>query len=180
MRILRLTFGLAQLALFAGATTLQRLDLDEMVQRATSIVQAKVLDSHGVLRGGDVYTVYRLQVTDQWKSAPSKTIEVAVPGGVAGPLRQIVAGAPTLDVNREYVLFLWTSRTGLTQVLGLTQGLFRVIQDSEGATMAVRSAATELMLDKGGRPVADQAVSMPLLRLRAEVRRVSGQKGPER
>jgi len=43
-------------------------------------------------------------------------------------------------------MFLWTSKSGLTQVIGLSQGLFAVVPDSAGNSMVIRAAASEHML----------------------------------
>ena len=89
-------------------------------------------------------------------------------------IRQSVSGAPELKPGQEYVLFLWTSRSGLTQVMGLSQGLFKVSEEGSGGGSAIavvqRPAASELMLNRSGLPVDDHAVSMPLRDLRARVR----------
>ena len=53
-----------------------------------------------------------------------------------------MAGAPTLAAGQDYVLFLWTSKSGLTQVIGLSQGLFNVITNSQGQSIVSRGAAT--------------------------------------
>ena len=59
-------------------------------------------------------------------------------GGVAGGIRQSVSGAPELKPGQEYVLFLWTSRSGLTQVIGLSQGLFQLSEEgSEGGVVSL-------------------------------------------
>jgi len=86
---------------------------------------------------------------------------VAVPGGVAGGLRQIVPGVPQLRAGQEYVLFLWTSRSGLTQLMGMSQGLFTVERTTAGDIIVTRAAAGEQMLDGAGRAVRDEALSMP-------------------
>lgn len=97
-----------------------------------------------------------------------------MPGGVVDGIRQSVSGAPDLKPGQEYVLFLWTSRSGLTQVIGLSQGLFKVSEESSeggtGAALVQRPAASELMLNKSGLPVDDRAVSMQLQDLRSRVR----------
>ena len=123
-----------------------------------------------MLRGSDVYTVYKLEPIEVWKS-PAKGVptEVAIPGGVAEGLRQPVDGAPSLLQNHEYVLFLWTSKTGLTQLIGLSQGLFDV-RTADGNTV-FRAPAGERMLDAQGRPVSDTAVSMKLADLKVQVAR---------
>jgi hypothetical protein len=150
------------------ATTLEQLTLDEMARKSTAIVRARVMASHGVMRSGSVYTYFGLKVLENWKGQP--VTEVAIPGGVADGVRQIVSGAPELKPGQEYVLFLWTSRSGLTQVMGLTQGLFKVSGESSGEAVAQRPAASELILNRSGVPVQDRNVAMPLHDLRARVR----------
>lgn len=156
--------------------------MDDMIQQSTSIVRAKVTGFHGAFRGRDIYTYYQLQVLETVKSggAPNSTqMEIAVPGGVAAGVRQPVAGAPSLTVGAEYVLFLWTGRSGMTQVIGLSQGLFSVIPDpSDRATPAnstvVRAAATETMLDGNGNVAADQSVRLLWGDLRSRIQQRLG------
>jgi hypothetical protein len=198
MRIVSILAAFAGLLAPARATTLQQLGLDEIIQKSTAIVRAKVLGSAGRLRGQDIYTFYQLQVLEdfsaQGAAAPSheslappqrsvvrgsversagvRQMEVAVPGGSAGGLRQIVSGAPVLNAGDEYVFFLWTSPSGLTQVIGLSQGLFSVKETGQGDPVLARRPTSELMLDKYGRAVDDQSVSMRLSELRGRVQRV--------
>jgi hypothetical protein len=171
MRILSIALALAGTLTPARATTLQKLGLDEIILKSTAIVRAKVLGSAGTMRGQDIYTCYQLQILEEFKSAGVRQMEVAVPGGSARGLRQIVAGAPVLNAGDEYVFFLWTSPSGLTQVIGLSQGLFNVERNAAGDSVVARRAATDLMLDKSGHVVSDQAVSMPLSELRARVQK---------
>ena len=169
----RLLAGLA-FTLSAHATTLEQLTLDDMAQKSTAIVRARVTGSHTGTQGSNIYTYFRLQVVETWK-APGQTTgqqmtEVAVPGGTFNGIHQSVSGAPELKPGQEYVLFLWTSRSGLTQVVGLSQGLFRLSEEGSGKAVAQRPAASELMLNHSGLPVDDRAVSMPLRDLRTHVR----------
>jgi hypothetical protein len=178
MRSLLITLSLASVLAPVRGTTLERLPLDVMTGKSTAIVRAKVVGYTGVLRGADVYTVYRIEIVERWKgSAESNPVQVAVPGGVAGGWRQMVAGAPSLHVGEQYVMFLWTSRSGLTQLIGLSQGLFNVKQSGAGDAAVTRPAAGERMLDAGGHAVKDEAVSMKLSDLRAQVNRaLTGEK----
>jgi hypothetical protein len=174
---------IAGLAPRAWATTLEQLTLDEMAQKSTAIVRARVTGSHVGTHGShgtDIYTYFELQVIETWKSSEQitgkTTTEVAVPGGAFDGIRQSVNGAPELKTGQEYVLFLWTSRSGLTQVIGLSQGLFKVSEEGSeggrGTAVVQRPAASELMLNRSGLPVDDRAVSMPLQDLRTHVRQV--------
>ncbi len=154
----------------AEATTLQQLSLGEMTQKATAIVRARVTGATEVLRGSDVYTVYRLETLESVKAPNGITpTDVAVPGGVAGGMLQVVAGAPLLQAGQEYVLFLWTSRSGLTQLMGMSQGLFRVERTTTGDVIATRAAASEQILDSAGRAVRDETLTMPWAELKSKV-----------
>jgi len=169
--VLGVIAGLAPRAL---ATSLEQLTLDEMAQKSTAIVRARVTGSHSGMRGANIYTFFELQVMETWKSSGQTpgltTTEVAIPGGVADGIRQSVTGAPELKPGQEYVLFLWTSRSGLTQVIGLSQGLFQLSEEGSGKAVAKRPASSELMVVRSGLPVDDPAVSMPLQDLRTQVR----------
>jgi hypothetical protein len=149
-------------------TTLEQLTLADMARQSTTIVRARVSGSRSAYNGSAIYTYFQLQVLETWKSAPQNATgiatEVAVPGGAVDGVRQSVTGAPELKSGQEYVLFLWTSRSGLTQVIGLSQGRFSVVGDT-----VQRPPAAEFMLDRSGRPVEDRAMSLSIQALRAQV-----------
>jgi len=97
-------------------------------------------------------------------------VDVVLPGGVAQNLRQSFAGTPTLDTGAEYVLFLYTGKSGLTTIVGLTQGLFTLNSAAAGDPTATRTATRELMLDRAtGRPVKDDTLVMKMSSLRAQI-----------
>ena len=150
---------LASLAALASATTLQKLSLDDMIQQSTGIVRATVTGSRCALRGPNVYTFYRLHVLEAAKAARAgQDLEVAVAGGTAGGIRQLAIGSPELTAGSEYVLFLWTGKSGLTQIIGLSQGLFQVRKDASGNIRLTRPAADEPVVDRSGKAVDSQAV----------------------
>ena len=150
--------------------TLERLSLDDMIQKSTSIVRAKVAGSYAGFTGTVVYTHYQLQVSETYKGTTPAASEVAIPGGVANNLRQIFAGAPEFNTGDEYVFFLWTGKSGITQVIGLTQGLFAISAGSAADPVATRTASHELMLEPGtARQVKDQTLVMKLSDLRARI-----------
>jgi hypothetical protein len=162
----------------AWATTLRKLSIDDMIQQSTAIVRVKVTGSSTAFRDKDIYTYYQLQVIENMKSGSTssmtQSLAVAVPGGAAKGIRQMVAGAPVLASGQEYVIFLWTSKSGLTQVIGLSQGLFAVTQNSAGAAVIVRQPSISMMLNQSGQVVTDQPVSMTLTWLRSEIQSVLG------
>src|SRR5580698_1842300 len=150
----------------AGAATLQQLSLDQITQSATAIVRARVTGSSASFTGSTIYTHYKLQISETWKGAPGA--EVMLPGGVAGGYRQSFPGVPTLQTGAEYVLYLWkSSTTGITHVVGLTQGIFNVSQQADGSFQVSRPKIGETMLDATGHLVRDQAIQMQLSAMKA-------------
>jgi hypothetical protein len=154
-----LAWSVAQL----GAATLSRLTLDDMISQSTAIVRARITGSYAAARGPVIYTFYQAQVTAQWKGAGAAGIEIAVPGGTVNGLRQNFPGTPQLTEGKDYLLFVWTSKSGLTQIIGLTQGLFDISQDASGVSTVSRGATSNSMLDPHtGLVVKDQAIQMQL------------------
>ncbi|HKD05920.1 MAG TPA: hypothetical protein VKB79_08460 [Bryobacteraceae bacterium] len=158
------------MAAVAPAATLQQLSVDQMTESATSIVRARVAGSSASFTGPTIYTHYILQVTESWKGFTPA--EVMLPGGVVNGQRQSFPGVPVLSVGTEYVLFLWTSSsTGITHLVGLSQGLFNLSKQEDGSILATRPLIGEMILDAKGRKVADHAVTMPVATLRSHVSR---------
>ena len=174
MRIASITAALLASLGSLGATTLQKLTTDDMIKQSTAIVRATVIGSYTAQRGSDIYTYYQFQVTETLKAGPAKLAEVAVPGGTINGLRQFAAGAPGLTKGQDYVIFLWTGRSGMTQVIGLSQGLFTAMQNDANETVLIRGPIDSLMLDRAGHVIADQGVSMKLSDLRTEIQKVLG------
>jgi hypothetical protein len=152
----------------AAAATLQQLSMDQMTQSATAIVRARVTGSSASFTGSTIYTHYKLQVSETWKGVPGT--EVMLPGGVAGGYRQSFPGVPTLQTGAEYVLFLWkSSTTGITHIVGLTQGIFNVTPQADGSIQVGRPVIGEAMLDAAGHLARDHAVQMQLTDMKAHV-----------
>lgn len=173
MRTICLTIAFGALA---SATTLQRLSLADMISKSTAIVHAKATGSYTGVRGGDIYTYYQFQVSQTLKppGPPMKALQVAVPGGAAQGIRQTVPGAPNISIGVDYVLFLWTSPSGLTQVIGLSQGLFRMTSDPAGNAIIIRSASTEPMLDANGNAITDQGMVLRWSNVLSQIQKTVG------
>jgi hypothetical protein len=168
-RLLSIGFGLALAILPLQCATLERLSLSDMSVNSTAIVRAKVVSSYVAMSGPVIYTHYQLQVSERYKGAAQFTVDLAILGGVVNGVRQ-VWGAPQLNAGDEYVFFLWTGRSGLTQVMGLSQGLFAIAQDGSKDPAVTHTATHETMLDHNtGRPVQDHTLTMPLSGLKAEI-----------
>jgi len=159
-----------------SGTTLQQLSLADLTQQATLIVRAKLQPSYTALRGSVIYTHYAAQISETWKGGIVQQLDVAVPGGALNGTQQTYSGTPCFTPGQDYVLFLWTSRGGLTQVMGLSQGLFSVNMVS-GVPMVARAASSENLLGPGGQAINDTNFSMSLAGFRANVNQYLGIKG---
>lgn len=180
MRRLFITGLLVALGTLPGST-LRQLSLDDMIRQSTMIVHGTVQPANILQHGSMIFSHYTVQVTEIYKSpatspSPSGPIDFGVPGGSLNGITQRVAGAPILTVGQDYVLFLWTSKSGLTQVIGLSQGLLSVISVPGAAPMVARPAAAAGALNAAGQPVTTNDISMSLSALKTEISNVlSGQ-----
>jgi len=153
-------------AVIASATTLELLNFDALIDKSTLVVRGRVENCDGGFRGAMIYTQCAVEVIETLKGAPTAQVRFSVPGGRAGNLRQSIAGAPQFQTGAEYVLFLWTGPSGLTQVMGLSQGKFE-IRGSGATQTAVREAVSDVtMLDGMGHEVHDSGLRMTLSSLR--------------
>jgi len=169
-RCLMLAMVVTSCALPLECATLERLSLDDMINRSTMIVRGKVTASWAAITGSVISTHYQIQVSERFKGTPRNSVEVMVPGGTARGLSQSFSGSPVLKQGDEFVFFLWTSKGGITWITGLTQGLFALAGEDGTDRTATRSASRELMLDRQtSRPVKDSALSMKLSDLRSRV-----------
>ena len=177
MRRLGVFLILLAVALAASATTLEELSLDQMIQQSTAIVRAKVSSKSAITRGQSIYTQYRLSVLQQWKGTPATSVDVVVPGGVAGGLRQTFSGTPDIGLNSECVFFLWTGSSGLTHIIGLSQGIFELTTESNGTKVAARPELKAAVITPDGKPASGAAVRMTLADLTAQIEAVLGGAG---
>jgi len=169
VRVLRVSC-LAAVAVASQAAILEYLSTDDMIERSTAIVRARVLSTSAAQHGPLIYTHYAIQVVERFKGAEATRADVVIPGGAFQGLRQTFSGAPALAEGGEYLLFLWTGPSGLTHVIGLSQGVFTLTRETSGEVTASRHASGEAMLDaKTGRTVADQPVRLRLTELRSRV-----------
>jgi hypothetical protein len=170
-------FMLGCLAAFLAplpGSTLQQLSLDDMIRLSTVIVRGKTQQTVSTYRNSIIYTHYQVQVSETLKGTAANQLDIVVPGGAANQMQQIFAGAPSLAPGQDYVLFLWTSKSGLTQIIGLSQGLFVVTTNASGQLMVARAAATERMVNASGAQVNDSNLQMLLSDLRSQIQKTLG------
>src|SRR5258707_2015875 len=161
MRILCGPLVLAALLAPSQASTLLQLSLDDMIGKSTMIVRGEVQQqTNAAFHGHLIWTHYTVQVSETLKGSSVRQLDIVVPGGNSKVIQQTYSGVPTFSINQDYVMFLWTSKSGLTQVIGLSQGLLPVVPHSAGNSMLSPAAASEHMLNISGQPVPDSAIPM--------------------
>jgi len=116
------------------ATVLIPIEFRELVAVASAIAHGRVSDVRGEWTDGrrSVETVVTIDVSDYLKGNLGPTLTIHVPGGRVGRYRTVFVGAPEFRVGDEVVLFLSASR-----IVGLSQGAFRVVPDSQSGRPVV-------------------------------------------
>ena len=143
----------------ATASTVERVPLGEMAQRADQILTGRVVGVRSQLsvRRTSIHTFVTIEV-DEWlkggRSGPVVTLRVL--GGEAEGYRLVVAGAPSFQVGEEVLVFTDGGAGRIPTVFGLGQGKFRLERDSStGRRMLSRSLAGLKMVEPDSRlPVA--------------------------
>jgi hypothetical protein len=120
-------------SLGAGATTLVRLDLDDLAGESSAVVYGRIVASRVEWNQARtlIYTVYTVAPVEYLKGRLGPTFELREPGGTLDGIQLSVGGVPTFSVGQEAVLFVWTDRQGQHQVTGFEQGVFPVRTDPQ-------------------------------------------------
>lgn len=115
----------------ARATVILPADLGDLVRGSQAIVHGRVVEVRAVWADGRrrVETLVMLEAEDYLKGNFGETVTVRVPGGQIGRYRSVMVGAPVFTAGDEVVLFLSARGPSIPYVLGLSQGVFRVVDD---------------------------------------------------
>jgi hypothetical protein len=115
----------------AVATVLVPAGFGELAREALTIVHGRVVDVRSEWVDGRkrIETVVTLDVQAALKGQPGRTVSVRVPGGDMGRYRSIVIGAPRFREGEEVVLFLGGRAPAIPHLLGLSQGVYRVMRE---------------------------------------------------
>jgi hypothetical protein len=181
----RLLFSLAVIVLLlvqpVDATTVLRLNLEQMVSRAGNIFRATVLDVRGGtidVGGGKLpTTTYTLRVEESFKGTFDKegsTVEVTIVGSIkrdpqaVGNHRKfsVLPEVPRLDIGSDYLLMTTSpSPAGLSTTVGLGQGAFSIFVNNR----------TELAVNAVGNANIGQTGPVAYAQLAADIRAALGQ-----
>lgn len=158
----------------ARASTVMALDVPALTRGSEQVIHGRVLQatSHPLPGTGRIVTRVEVSVDEALVGAvASPSVQVTLPGGTVGDLRQHVSGAPELAPGEEVVLFLARGTEGL-RVVGLAQGAFRIQRSEEGRTVSATAVLPEelrLVDPLSLQPVTGTSRTMDLEDLRAQV-----------
>ncbi|SES76953.1 matrixin family metalloprotease [Stigmatella erecta] len=158
----------------AWASTQMALDVPALTQGADWVVQGRVLRTQPrwIPGTGRLVTAVEVSVGQVLKGTVTHpSVEVLLPGGTLGGLRQHVSGAPAFAPGEEVVLFLAKGGEG-PHLVGLSQGSFRVQRSApDGRVRAASMLAADLQLidPLSLQPVSPAPRTVDLQTLRDEV-----------
>ncbi len=177
----------------AGATTLRRMDLPELIASSSRVVHARAVDTvvYWDDEGLRIYTDTTFEVLAEAKGAGPSTLALHLLGGRIDPVEMTVDGTPSFAPGEEVVLFTLDRPDGKSDLAGFTQGVMRVALETvtgpDGESAARKIAVAEMPLGvklvdfQGPRPavVRPSQLRAPLDRLLDGIRGiVTGSRPP--
>lgn len=132
----------ALIATAAHATVVVPADLGELSHDARAIALGRVtaVDGRWTDDRRTIETIVTLDVETYLKGSLGSTIQFRIPGGELGRYRSIVVGAPELTVDERVIVFLGATGPMVPYVLGLNQGVYRVVPNGGGSWLVTPPA----------------------------------------
>ena len=117
----------------AGATTLRRIDLPELVAHADRIVHARAIETkvYWNADGTQINTDTLFDILDQAKGQGPKRLTVTMLGGRIDPVEMSAVGTPVFEIGEEVLLFTSPRPDGMKNLVGYSQGVMRVHEDPQ-------------------------------------------------
>jgi hypothetical protein len=140
--------GLALLAVVASATTMSRLKLEDLAQESTAVARLRCLGSKSQWEQGEIWTETKFEVVQREKGVLPGSVTVRLLGGNVAHLHSHVDEVPMFRTGEEVFLFLWARDGDPYQVLGWSQGTFRIARNPQsGLEMVTQDSASTPVFD---------------------------------
>lgn len=147
------------------ASTVLRLDVEDLVARCDIGIEGRVTASHvQVDDRGRIETEYVVRVQRTFWGAPLVERTIRLPGGVLPDGRGLVIpGMPTLAVDEVAMLFFSAENVhGARMPIGLAQGRLRVVTSIEGTKTVQREVGALDLVEANGAKSASPALKSVL------------------
>jgi hypothetical protein len=136
--------GVILVAIAARATTLARLQFNQLVQDSSAIARVRCLRADARMENGEIWTDTAFQVVQPDKGYLPVEIVVRLPGGKFQHLVSHVDEVPEFRPGEEVFLFL-TGRPGSQfYIVGWTQGTFRIHTNPRSGREAVTQDSADV------------------------------------
>jgi hypothetical protein len=134
MRVVLITLVLSVISAAAYATVVLPADLSELSHDAVAIARGRIAAVEPQWKEGrrGIETLVTLETETYLKGSLGSVVQFRVPGGTLGRFSSVVVGAPQFAVGQRVILFLGSRGPTIPYVLGLSQGVFRLVQSSQG------------------------------------------------
>lgn len=140
--------GLALLAAAASATTMSRLKLEDLAQESTAVARLRCLGSKSQWEQGEIWTETKFEVVQREKGVLPGIVTVRLLGGNVAHLHSHVDEVPVFQAGEEVYLFLWGGDGDPYQVLGWSQGTFRIARNPQsGLEIVTQDSASTPVFD---------------------------------
>jgi len=130
LRLARVLLLTAFLSVFASATSIRPMTVEELTQAASRVVEVQVLESHSEWNAdhSKIYTISRVRVSNVLKGGNVREVTIRQPGGSADGYTMKVSGVRALQIGEQTMMFLRPSPQddGTWSVVGLMQGNFHI------------------------------------------------------
>lgn len=140
--------ALALLAIVANATTLARMQFEELARQATAVARVRCLAATSSWENSEIWTDTHFEVVEQMKGLLPGVIRIRTLGGSIGNLHSRIEDVPVFHPGEEAYLFLWGREGEPLRVLGWSQGTFRIARDA-------RTGVETVTQDSSAVPVFD-------------------------
>lgn len=136
--------GLGLVAVAANATTLMHLRFQDLVSYSSAIARVRCLGSDVRMEAGELWTDTRFLVLDTQKGVLPSHILVRQPGGAMRNIHSRVEGAAEFRPGEEVYVFLWGRPGHIFNLVGWTQGTFRIHRNPRTGTETVTQDSAEI------------------------------------
>lgn len=129
------------------ATVIVPRTIEQMTHDAERVVRGRVLSSRAAWdqQRKRIYTTTEVEVLEQLQGSRDvpRTVSIRTLGGEVGEVGMRVSGTETFTPGEEIIVFLRRDplTTSAFQVVGMSQGKYRIERDADGTAMAIPNTA---------------------------------------
>jgi hypothetical protein len=177
IRLLLITIALC--SVFAFATTVKPMSIEDLTAASSAIVEGQATDSWSLWNPQHtlIYTFTKVRVSKTLKGSASDTVLIKQLGGSAGGYTQKVAGVHPMRTGDSSVLFLRPSeaRDGTMVIVGLMQGNFHLEKEARTGSAVVNNGANDVRQSSAGAVAEYRGAKLTLRQLESQIRKAVAQ-----